>query len=148
MTRAISVVVGVLVLLTVGWFFGHRPVSQLETRLEAQETAFQIEKADLEVRAAMAEARGSLWAAHAELMLAARDAEQKNYGTASDRVTRARDLITRVQATPGFTMELGEVRDLAESALSLIGAMDPAAPGALQRAADELSRLLEKVGQA
>jgi len=148
MTRAISVVVGVLVLLLVGWFFGHRPVSDLQSRLEAQDTAFQIEKADLEVRAALAEARGALWAAHAELLLAAQDVERKNFGTASNRVTRARDLITRAQATPGLTLELGEVRDLTESALSQIGSLDPAAPAALQRAAEELSRLLEKVGQA
>lgn len=148
MTRAISVVVGVLVLLTVGWFFGHRPVSDLQNRMEAQETAFQVEKADLEARAAIAEARGSLWAAHAELLLASQDVEDRNFGTASDRVTRARDLITRVQGTPGLVLDLGEVRDMTESALSQVGALDPKAPASLQRAAKELSRLLEKLGQA
>ena len=148
MTRAISVVVGVLILLVVGWFFGHRPVSDLQGRLEAQESAFQIEKSDLEGRAALAEARGSLWAAHAELLLASQDVENRNFGTASDRVTRAGDLITRAQATPGLILELGEVRDLTESALSQVGALDPKAPATLRRAAEELSRLLEKVGQA
>ena len=148
MTRAISVVAGVLVLLVVGWFFGHRPVSELRTRMEAQETAFQVEKADLEARAVIAEARGSLWAAHAELLLASQDVENRNFGTAADRVTRARDLITRVQGTPGLVLDLGEVRDLTESALSQVGALDPKAPASLQRAAQELSRLLEKLGQA
>ena len=57
MTRPISVVVAVLVLLTVGWFFGQRPVSDLKNQLENQDKAFQIEKADLEVRANLAEAR-------------------------------------------------------------------------------------------
>ena len=148
MTRAVSVMVAVLVLLGVGWFFGHRPVSDLKQQLEEQEQAFLAEKADLEVRANTAEAKGLLWAAHAELLLATQDVARKNFGTASDRVARARDLITRAAGIPLVALDLGEVRDITESALTQIGALDPGAPETLKRAASELSRLLQKVGQA
>lgn len=148
MIRAVSVVVAVLILLTVGWFFGHRPVGELRSRLEVQEAEFQAELTRLQSQASLAEARGFLWAAHAELLLAAQDVAQKNFGTASDRAARARDLITRAQSTPGLTMDLGEVRELTDAALTQIGALDPAAPEVLRRAAQELNRLLDRVEQA
>jgi hypothetical protein len=148
MTRAVSVMIAVLVLLGVGWFFGQRPVSGLKRQLEEQEQAFLTENADLELRANTAEAKGLLWAAHAEILIATQDVAQKNFGTASDRVSRARDLITRAAGIPGITLDLGEVRDITESALTQIGALDPGAPETLKRAASELNRLLQKVGQA
>ena len=148
MTRAVSVMVAVLVLLGVGWFFGQRPVSGLKRQLEEQEQAFLDEKADLEVRANTAEAKGLLWAAHAEILIATQDVVRKNFGTASDRVSRARDLITQAAGLPGITLDLGGVRDITESALTQIGALDPGAPETLKLAASELNRILQKVGQA
>jgi hypothetical protein len=148
MTRAVSVLVAVVVLLGVGWFFGHRPVSDLKKQLEEQEQEFQTRTADLESRAAVAEARGFLWAAHAELLLASQDVDKRNFGTASERVSRASDLITRVAGAPGVTIDLSEVQTLTESALAKIGTLDPSAPEILKRVAEELNRLLEKVGQA
>lgn len=148
MTRAVSVMVAVVVLLGVGWFFGHRPVSRLNHQLDEQIQAFETQKADLERRANTAEAKGLLWAAHAELLLATQDVGQKNFGTASDRVSRARDLITQAAGMPAIAFDLGEVRDLTEAALQQIGALDADSPETLKRAASELSRILQKVGQA
>ena len=70
MMRALSVLVGVLVLLCVGWFLGNRPVSVLKSELKQQTEVFANERADLKIKATVAEARGFLWVAHAELLMA------------------------------------------------------------------------------
>jgi len=148
MTRAISIVVGVVILLVVGWFFGHRPVSELETQLERQEARFQTEKAELEARVRQAETRGYLWSAHAELLIAARDVEQRNFGTAANRVSRVHDLITRAGQEPSLALPLDELRGLVDGAKTRVDNLDPAAVEFLRRGADEMIRILEKMGQA
>lgn len=148
MIRAISVVVAVAVLLGVGWFFGHRPVADLGKRLDAMETEYQDQKADLEARVQLAEARQALWAAHADLLLAAQNVAQHNFGTASERLDRAHDRLTRALATPGFTLDLAPVATQVEAARKRVGSLDPGAAEILTQAAGELYRLLDKAGQA
>lgn len=148
MTRAISIVVGVVILLVVGWFFGHRPVSELEKQLERQEARFQTQKAELEARVRQAETRGFLWSAHAELLIAVRDVEQRNFGTAANRVSRVHDLITRAGQETSLALPLDEMRGLVDGAKARIDNLDPAAIEFLRRGADELIRMLEKMGQA
>jgi predicted negative regulator of RcsB-dependent stress response len=148
MVRAVSVVVAVAVLLGVGWYFGHRPVADLGKRLDAMQADFQEQKADLEARVRQAEARQALWAAHADLLLAAQDVSQHNFGTASERLDRAHDRITRALATPGFTLDLARVSTQVESALKGVASLDPGAAEILTQAAGELYLLLEKAGQA
>jgi hypothetical protein len=148
MMRAISVVVAVLVLLVVGWYFGQRPASGLKKDLAAQGEECAKRLSALEERALQAEARGWLWAAHAELLLAANDVERRNFGTAGERVARARDRITQAAGVVGNPEELGRVRDVVGSISALVAALDPEARELLLRAAAELERLLERVGQA
>ena len=82
------------------------------------------------------------------LLVAAGDVGQSNYGLAAERASRARDLVTGALAAPGFTMDLGAVRDMLDSAIGKIGAEDRDAGAVLTRAATELGRLLEQAGQA
>jgi len=148
MVRAISVILAVAVLLGVGWFFGHRPVADLGKRLDQMASDFQDQRADLEVRVHMAEARQALWAAHAELLLAAQDVAQHNFGTAGERLDRAHDRITTALATPGFTLDLARVSAQVETARTRVGSLDPSAAEVLTQAAGELYLLLDKAGQA
>lgn len=148
MTRAISIVAGVVILLVVGWFFGHRPVSELQDQLERQEARFQSEKAELEARVRQAESRGYLWSAHAELLIAVRDVEERNFGTAANRISRVHDLITRAGQDASLALPLDELRGLVDGAKTRIDTLDPAAIEFLRRGADELIRILEKMGQA
>ncbi len=148
MVRVIAVLVAVVILLTLGWYIGHRPVPVLRTQLAASRADCQKQAADLERRALDAEARGYLWQARAEILLAAHDVEQRNYGTATDRATQARDLLTRTAGTAGVTLDLGSIRDMVDSAVGKLGAAEPGARDVLLRAASELGRILEKAGQA
>lgn len=148
MIRALSVLVGVLVLLSVGWFLGNRPVSGLKSELEQQTADFAVDRADLELKANLAEARGFLWTAHAELLLAGVDLENLNFGTAADRVSRAQDFLTRAAGKPGMTVDLETARTLVASAVTQIGAMNQSAGSTVARAAEELGRVLEKAGRA
>jgi hypothetical protein len=148
MTRAISVLGAVVVLLAVGWYFGHRPVSRLERTLLQEQEACADQAQELQAQARMAEARGYLWTVEGELILAAQDVESRNFGTASSRVTRARDLLGAATdaLAPGAEME--PVREGVLSALERIDALDPAAGEVLLRTAAALNRLLESVGSA
>lgn len=148
MTRAVSIVVGVVILLLVGWYFGHRPVSVLQNELEQQEARFQTERAELEAKVQQAETRGFLWSAHAELLVAAEDVEERNFGTAADRVSRVHDLITRAGQDAALALPLEEVRGLVDGAKVRVDNLDPAAVEFLRRGADELIRILQKMGQA
>jgi hypothetical protein len=148
MTRAISVLIGVVLLLGVGWYVGHRPSSGLSRQLATLQEDCTHRTTELEARAQTAEARGRLWQARAELVLASHDVDQRNFGTANERATRAHDLITEAAADPGITMDLKPVQDMVNSAVGKVGALDPEAADVLARAASELGRLLERTGQA
>ena len=155
MARAISVLLAVLVLLGVGWYLGHRPVAgyraasaELESSFRASEKSFETRARDLEARASLAEAKSRLWQARAELLIGAMEVGKRNYGLAGERASRARDLVTHALGAPGLTMDLGSLRDMLDTAIGRIGAQDPQAGDLLQRAATELGRLLEQVGQA
>jgi hypothetical protein len=147
-TRALSVLAAVLILLGVGWFLGHRPVGGLKQQIAEQKAAFTAEKDALEQRAEVAEARGQLWAAHAELLLAAGDAADRNLGLAADRVERASDLITRAAATPGMILPLDDVRKLVDTAQDQLRGPQPDVVDLLKRAAAELNRTLNRMGHA
>ena len=86
--------------------------------------------------------------AQAELLLAADDASEKNYGLAGSRARRAQDLIVRAAAVPGVTMPLGDLRNEVQSAQERAEAADPRAADLLRLAAGDLGRLLEQSGQA
>jgi len=146
MTRAISVLGAVIVLLLVGWFFGHRPVSRLQTTLEEERAACAEQAADLQAQARAAEARGYLWTAEGELILAARDVERRNFGTAAVRAARARDLLAEAAEALALTEELGPVREGVQGALARIEALEPGAGETLRQAAIDLNRLLESAG--
>jgi hypothetical protein len=148
MTRAISVLIGVVLLLGVGWYVGHRPSAGLSKQLATLQEDCERRTTELEQRAQTAEARGRLWEARAELLLASHDVEDRNFGTANERATRAHDLITEAAGDPGITLDLKPVQDMVSSAVGKVGALDPEAGGVLARAASELGRLLEKTGQA
>ena len=155
MVRAISVLLAVLVLLGVGWYLGHRPVAAMRTATAELEAAtlrraqdFDAKARVLEERVAVAEAKGQLWRARADLLVAAGDVGQSNYGLAAERASRARDLVTGALAAPGFTMDIGAIRDMLDSAIGKIDAQDRDAGAVLIRAATELGRLLEQAGQA
>lgn len=148
MTRALSVLVSVLILLGVGWFFGQRPIGGLKDQLEEQTTQFQTTKTELETALRVAEARGSLWSAHAELLLAAHDVGKRNFGTASERVEAAHDKITRAAAVPGMILPLDGVQSLLESARVSLQQPDTGTQELLNRAATELNHVLSRLGQA
>jgi hypothetical protein len=123
-------------------------VGGLKKQNAEQETRFQAEKGELESRLAVAEARGLLWAAHAELMLASGDAAARNFGLATERVTRAHGLITRAAATPGMILPLDPVRELVDTAREALKEPDPDVSTVLNRAASELDRMLNRMGNA
>lgn len=148
MTRAISVLVAVLALLTVGFFLGRRPVGDYRQQLETQSTEYLQKLTEAQEKASRAEARGMLWEARAELLLAAHDVDLKNFGTAAERTTRARDLVTRASAVPGNTLDLNQAQQTLGAAGRKLGSMEPDAKMLLLRAASELGRLLDKAGQA
>lgn len=148
MTRLIAVIAAVAVLLSVGWYFGQRGSGALRDRIESQETACADQISRLEERARLAEARGYIWEARAELMLAVADIEAHNFGTASSRAGRARDRLTEAAAVPGHRLDLEPVRNRIERTLGRIQAMDADSALQLREAALELGRLLEKVGNA
>lgn len=148
MARAVSVVVAVAVLLGVGWYFGHRPVADLGKRLDAMQSEFQDQKADLEARVHIAEARQDLWAAHADLLQAAQDVSRKNFGDAGEHLERAHEHLTKALAVPGFTLDLARISGQVETARTRVGSLDAGASEVLNQAAAELYRLLDKAGQA
>jgi len=148
MARAISVIVAVLLLLSVGWFVGHRQVVALQHVYARDRSAWQAREVDLMARANQAEAKSMLRLAQAELLLAADDASEKNYGLAGSRARRAQDLIVRAAAVPGVTMPLGDLRNEVQSAQERAEAADPRAADLLRLAAGDLGRLLEQSGQA
>ncbi len=148
MTRAISVLVATLVLLSVGWYVGHLPVRRNADRMRTMESAFQDEILDLTERALLAEGRGYLWQARAELVLAGHEIDQRNFSSASRHAQAARDLVVRAAGVPGLRIDLERVQTAMDSAMPRLGAMDPAAGEDVRRAASELERLLERTGQA
>ena len=148
MVRAISVIVAVLLLLSVGWFIGHRPVAALQRGYERDRAIWHEREVDLIARANLAEARGMLRLAEAELLLAADDASEKNYGLAGSRARRAQDLIVKAAAVPGVTLPLGDVQNEVQSAQEKAEAADPRTTDLLRLAAGEVRRLLEQSGQA
>ena len=148
MVRAISVVVAVLLLLSVGWFVGHRQVAVLERGYARDRATWQAREVELIARANLAEAQGMLRLAEAELLLAADDASEKNYGLAGSRARRAQDLIIKAAAVPGVTMPLGDLRNEVQSAQEKAEAADPRATDLLRMAAGDVRRLLEQSGQA
>src|SRR5262245_49533188 len=103
MARAISVILAVLLLLSVGWFIGHRQVAVVQRGYDRDKAAWHEREVDLLARANLAEARGMLRLAEAELLLAADDASEKNYGLAGSRARHAQDLIVKAAAIPGIT---------------------------------------------
>jgi hypothetical protein len=148
MVRAISVVLAVLLLLSVGWFVGHRQIVTVEHAYARDRAAWHQREVDLVARANLAEAQGMLRLAEAELLLAADDASEKNYGLAGSRARRAQDLITKAAGIPGVSISLGDVRNQVESASGKVEAADPRSMDLLRAAAAELRRLLELSGQA
>ena len=148
MVRAISVIVAVLLLLSVGWFVGHRQVVTLQNVYARDRSAWQAREVDLMARANQAEAKGMLRLAQAELLLAADDASEKNYGLAASRARHAQDLIVKAIAVPGVTMPLGDLRNEVQSAQERADAADPRSADLLRLAAGDLGRLLEQSGQA
>lgn len=146
MTRAVSILAAVIVLLAVGWYLGHRPVSRLERKLQAEQAECAERVQELQAGARTAEARGYLWTVEGELILAARDVGKKNFGTASGRVTRARDLLGDAIDALALDQELEPVREGVLSGLSRIEALDPAAENILLQTATELNQFLESVG--
>jgi len=148
MTRAVSILAAVIVLLAVGWYLGHRPVSRLERKLQAEQAECAERVQELQAGARTAEARGYLWTVEGELILAARDVGKKNFGTASGRVTRARDLLGDAIDALALDQELEpvRVREGVLSGLSRIEALDPAAENILLQTATELNQFLESVG--
>ena len=148
MVRAISVIMAVLLLLSAGWFVGHRQVAVLQRGYARERAAWQTREAELVTRANLAEARGMLRLAEAELLLAADDASEKNYGLAGSRARRAQDLIIKAAAVPGVTMPLGDLRNEVQSAQERAEAADPRAADLLRLAAGDVRRLLEQSGQA
>jgi hypothetical protein len=148
MIRALSVLVAVLVLLGVGWFLGHRPVARLERDLQEKQAELQAVRDELTARISAIEARGLLHSAHAELLMAASDAERRNFGDAAGRADHARELITRAAAAPGVPLPLDPVRDLLESAREGLDRMDADAIDLLKGAASELNRILNRLDQA
>lgn len=147
MLRAISVVLAVLVLLGVGWYFGHRPLRVLEERHAMEATAWRNREADLLQKAGLSEARGMLRLAEAELLVASSEAKARNFGVAGSRTRKAQDLIVQAAGIPGTALELGPIRDQVEAAHAKVEAMDPGSPDLLRFAADELRRILERVGR-
>lgn len=145
MKRAVAVLVAVIVLLAAGWWLGHRSTGALQSRVEALELDLTTRTDSLEAAVRQAEARGYLWQARAELLLAAHDVEQKNFGTANQRAVRARDLIQRA-AAPRIGVDLGDVPQMVDSAIGKTGALDLDAVDVLNRAAAELGRRLEAAG--
>jgi hypothetical protein len=148
MTRALSVLAAVIILLGVGWYLGHRPVGGLKKQMEEQAARFEKERGDLKQRVAVAEARGRLWAAHAELVLAADDASARNFGLAAERLERAHDMIIRAAAVPGMILPLDSVRELVETAQAALEQPEPDVAETLNRAASELNRILNRMGHA
>jgi hypothetical protein len=148
MVRAISVIVAVLLLLSVGWFVGHRQVTAIRRGYEHDRAAWHEREVDLVTKANLAEARGMLRLAEAELLLAADDASEKNYGLAGSRARRAQDLIVKAAAVPGVTLPLGDVRNEVQSAQERAEAADSRAADLLRLAAGDLRRILEQSGQA
>ena len=148
MTRAISVLVATLVLLSVGWYVGHLPVRRQADRMKTMESAFQDELLELTERALLAEGRGYLWQARAELVLAAHEIDQRNFGSASRHAQAARDLVVRAAGVPGLRLNLETTQNAMDAAMTKLGAMDPAGRESVLRAASELERLLERTGQA
>jgi hypothetical protein len=148
MLRAALVILSVVVLLAVGWFFGQRPISAIRKDCREKEAALEERQGELEGRALLAEARGYLWEARAQLLLATHDVEARNFGTAAERTSRARELITRAASVPGNRLDLGPARDTVESALTKVGAMETDSRVSLQHAAAEIGRLLEATGEA
>jgi hypothetical protein len=148
MARAVSVLVAVVVLLGVGWYVGYRPARALQNTLAEERRVFGERSAALETRTREAEARAHLWAARGELLAAALDVRDRNFGLAGERAARARDLITLAAGLPGNAHDLGTIRDMAERTLPRIEALDPTVEQALRRTAEELARLVEQGGSA
>lgn len=147
MIRALSVLVAVLVLLGVGWFLGHRPVARLERDLQEKQAELQAVRDELTARISAIEARGYLYSAHAELLMAAGDVERRNFGDASSRADRAHELITRAASDPGVPLPLDPVQDLLESARERLDRTEPEAVDLLKRAASELNRIVNQLDQ-
>jgi hypothetical protein len=144
MNRPIAVIVATVLLLTIGFMLGRRPVSGLREQVQTIETSFQERVTDLEARAALAEGMGYVWQARAELLVAALDVERNNFGTASERAGRARDLLNRAAEIPGMTLDLTQVRTTLDQTLQKIGALESESRAMLLHVADELGKILDQ----
>lgn len=144
MRRAIMVIVATVILLLVGYAVGRRPVGPLRQAVEDVKVEFQEKEAELRTRASLAEAQGYLWQARAELLVASLDVDRNNFGNASERSARARDLLQRAAGVPGMTLDLTEVHERLEEALEKVAALDPAAKGALVQVSEALGRALDQ----
>jgi hypothetical protein len=148
MTRPISVVAAVLVLLAVGWYVGNRPAATLREQI-ARERAYQAERLSrYEERLGRAQMEVLLWQASAELLTAAGQARDHDFGSASRSAGRALDLLTRAGGQPGAILEVGEQRDAVEAALGRLAALDTKVYRDLEHVAEDIAHLLERSGRA
>jgi len=144
MARAISVIVGTLILLSVGFYLGSRPGEKAIEQLDASRTDFQVKIGEFEARALEAESRRDLWRARSELLAAALLAGDGDYEHAIIGAEWALDLLIRANARPGMHLDLSELQTSMESAVTLLRLGDVEAARVLRRSAEELGILLDR----
>jgi hypothetical protein len=144
MNRLVTVIVGSVILVLVGYFLGARPVGGLKDELSVAKEQHAIEIEALKVQASDALGEGYLWQARAQLLVAAQDVGANNFGTAASRVTNALELLQTARTLPNLSINLGEVEGMVIRALKAAKALDPIAGSQILGAASELGLLLER----
>jgi len=142
--RVVAIIVGTVLLLSVGFLLGRRPVGRLNEKVQQLTEAQTLVTAELRERAALAEARSYLWQARALLLIASQDVEQKNFGQAGQKTAEAQRLITRAAGVEGMHVDVGGVQEAVSAAVQALEALDPGARETLVNASRMLGAILDQ----
>ncbi len=142
MRRVLFVAFAMAVMFAVGYFLGQRPVKPLRAEMAQLTGEFTARQAEIEKAAAISGARSDLLRARSDLYAAAAQVTRSNFGLAAENAKHAGELIARSAAVPGVEIDASTVQTSVSMAVELLSTLDLGARDILERAADDLGRLL------
>ena len=113
MKRMLFVVGGAFLLILAGYLIGAKKSGEFKTQLEQEQARHEEVAAELKNQLTQSQSTGDMWRIRAELLVAAQDVTENNYGNASRRVQRVVDHLetttvyrpTRSCGTAGYGKE-------------------------------------------
>ncbi|NNF06956.1 MAG: hypothetical protein HKN21_09365 [Candidatus Eisenbacteria bacterium] len=144
MTRVLSLILGTVILLGIGFYLGRRPVKDLAKQVDEVRSHSQIRMGEMEAQASLAEARSLLSEARADLLQASFEAGEKRFETASVLTDKAKEALIQSSRISGMDLDLSEADAMIERAVVQLGNDNPAAKRTLAQAALLLAQALDR----